>query len=64
MATLHEVLGLTNERAEQILQELRPEDDMVTKAFMMHRIVEVAEGKPTNEILFLGAILVWITQNT
>lgn len=64
MATIYEVLGLTNERAEQILQELTPDYDMVTEAFMVHRIVEVAEGKPTNEILFLGAILVWITQIT
>ena len=62
MTSLYEVLELEEERAEQILQELRPADDIVIKASMVRRIIEVAEGKPTNEILLLGAILAMTMQ--
>ena len=57
MVSVFELLGITDERNEQIMEELKPASGIVRTEEMAKRIIDVAQGKPTNEVLYLGVVL-------
>ncbi len=57
MVSVFELLGITDERYKQIMEELKPASGIVIKGEMVKRIIDVAQGKPTNEVLYLGVVL-------
>ena len=57
MANVLDILGITEETSGRLMDELKPDSGIVTLSEMAKRIIEVAQGKPTNEVLYLGAVL-------
>lgn len=62
MINVLECLGITEETHDRLMEELELDSGIVMKSDMIKRIIEVAQGKPTNEVLYLGAVLIWISQ--
>ena len=62
MINVLECLGITEETHDSLMEELELDSGIVTMSDMIKRIVEVAQGKPTNEVLYLGAVLMWTLQ--
>ena len=57
MANILDVLGITEETSGSLMDELEPDSGIATLSEMVKRIIEVAQGKPTNEVLYLGVVL-------
>lgn len=57
MANILDVLGITEETSGSLMDELEPDRGTTTQYEMAKRIIEVAQGKPTNEVLYLGVVL-------
>ncbi len=62
MTSVLDILGITEETSYRLMEELKPDSGIVIKSEMAKRIIEVAQGKPTNEVLYLGAVLVLTLQ--
>ena len=57
MANVLDILGITEETCDRLMDELEQDSGITTPHEIAKRIIEVAQGKPTNEVLYLGAVL-------
>lgn len=57
MTTIMEAMGLTGKRIAELQEELEMITEEGTNGGITGLFLQAAEGKPTNEILYLGALL-------
>ena len=62
MINVLECLGITEETHDSLMEELELDSGIVMKSDMIKRVIEVAQGKPTDEVLYLGAVLMRVSQ--
>jgi len=57
MTTIMEAMGLTEKRIAELQEELQMITEEGTNDGITAPFLQAAKGKPTNEILYLGALL-------